>query len=83
MNLLRIALVCAAMISLAGVPAVRAEDQPAPSKGEKAPEQPPVHCKGQNCLPPAENPVQECKGPDCTPVPAPDQTPPPVIEKVK
>jgi hypothetical protein len=61
MNLLRIALLCTAMIGL-GIPAVRAEDQPVPPNTEAATEEPPVHCEGQNCLPPADNPVQECTG---------------------
>lgn len=88
MNLLRIALLCTAMIGLAGMPTVRAEDQPVPPvnvdpNGAAAPEQPPVHCEGQNCLPPAENPVQECEGQDCTPAPLIEQTPAPLIEQVK
>ncbi|RWM11172.1 MAG: hypothetical protein EOR71_04345 [Mesorhizobium sp.] len=83
MKLLRIALVCTAMVGLAGVLPVRADDQPAPQNGEKAPERPPVHCEGQNCLPPAENPVLDCKGQDCTPAPTTDQMPAPEIKKVK
>lgn len=84
MNLLRIALLCAAMIGPVGVLAVRAEDQPAAPNGGAEPERPPVHCEGQNCLPPAENPVLDCKGQDCTPAaPTTDQMPAPEIEKVK
>lgn len=79
MNLLRTALFCTALIALA-MPAVRAEDQPVPPNGEAAPEQPPVHCEGQNCLPPADDPVEECKGQDCTPAPPVD--PGPQIEQV-
>lgn len=83
MNLARITLLCMAMISLAGLQVVRAEDQPASQSGEAAQEQPAVHCEGQNCLPPKDNPVQECKGQDCTPAPATDKPPAPVIEQVK
>lgn len=36
---------------------------------DDVPEQPAVHCQGQNCLPPEENPVLECEGPDCDPEP--------------
>ena len=84
MNLLRIALLCAAMTSLAGGPSVRAEDQPTQPNAQAATEQsPPVHCEGQNCLPPAEDPVLDCKGQDCKPSPATDQTPGPEIQKAK
>lgn len=82
MNLLRIALLCTA-IGLVGPAAVRAEDQPAAATNEIAPEVPPVHCEGQNCLPPAEDTVEACKGQDCTPAPVIDQTPAPEIEQVK
>lgn len=78
MNLLRIALLCTAMIDLA-MPAVRAEDQPVPQNNKAATTQPPVHCEGQNCLPPAKDPVQECTGQDCTP--APPTEPGPEIEQ--
>lgn len=84
MNLLRIALPCAAMIGLAGASPVRADDQPVQPNSQPATEpSPAIHCEGQNCLPPAEDPVLDCKGPDCTPAPATDQTPPPEIQKVK
>ena len=84
MNLLRIAFLCAAIVGLTGVPAVRAEDQPAQPNGQAATEQTPaIHCEGQNCLPPAKDPVLDCKGQDCTPAPATDQTPAPEIQKVK
>lgn len=83
MNLLRTALFCAAMIGLAGVVSVRAEDQPVSPNAAAVPEQPPVHCEGQNCLPPAEDHVEECKGQDCTPVPSTDQAPAPEVEQVK
>lgn len=84
MQLLRTVLLCATMIGLAGVPAVRAEDQPAqPNAQAPAQPSPAIHCEGQNCLPPAEDPVLDCKGQDCTPAPATDQTPDPEIEKVK
>lgn len=84
MNLLRIALLSAAMSGLAGVPAAHAEDQPAQQNGQATKEPvPPVHCEGQNCLPPAEDPVLDCKGQDCKPAPATGQTPGQEIEKVK
>ncbi|SFP98598.1 hypothetical protein SAMN03159463_05319 [Mesorhizobium sp. NFR06] len=84
MNLLRIALLCSAMTGLAGVQAVHADDQPAQANGQATTKQPPaIHCEGQNCLPPAEDPVLDCKGPDCTPAPATDQTPAPQVQKVK
>lgn len=84
MNLLRIALLGAAMTVLTGVLAARAEDQPAKPNGQATTQQlPPVHCEGQNCLPPAEDPVLDCKGQDCKPAPTTDQTPGPEIEKVK
>jgi hypothetical protein len=83
MNLLRIAFLCAAMIGLAGLSAVRAEDKPVSPNGAVTPQQPPVHCEGQNCLPPTEDHVEECKGQDCTPAPTTDQTPAPEIEQVK
>ena len=83
MNLLRTALLCAAMIGLAGVVSVRAEDQPVSPNAAAVPEQPPVHCEGQNCLPPAKDHVEECKGQDCTPVPSTDQAPAPEVEQVK
>lgn len=81
MNFLRIALLCTAMIGLAGMPAVRAEDQPVAQDGETTKEQPPVHCEGQNCLPPADDPVEECTGQDCTPAPPTESAP--QIEQVK
>lgn len=80
MKLLGIALLCTAMIGL-GMPPVRAEDQPALPNSEAATEQPPVHCEGQNCLPPADNLVQECTGQDC--MPAPPTEPGPEIEQVE
>lgn len=83
MNLLRTALLCAAMTGLAGLQPVRADDQPAQPNGEAAQQQPAIHCEGQNCLPQAEDPVLDCKGPDCTPAPPTDQTPSPEIKKVK
>jgi len=84
MNLLRVALLCAAMTGLADGLGVHAEDQPAQPNGQAGTEQtPPVHCEGQNCLPPAEDPVLDCKGQDCKPAPATDQTPASEIEKVK
>jgi hypothetical protein len=83
MNWLPIALLCAAMTALSGVPAVRADDQPAQSNGETATQPPAIHCEGQNCLPATENPVLDCKGPDCTPAPPSNQTPAPEIQKVK
>jgi hypothetical protein len=78
MKLLGIALLCTGMISVA-MPAVRAEDQLVPPNHEEAPA-PAVHCEGQNCLPPADDPVEECKGQDCTPAPLVD--PGPQIEQV-
>ena len=82
MTLIRIALLCAAPTGLA--PAVRAEDQPAQPKAQAATQaSPAIHCEGQNCLPPAKDPVLDCKGQDCTPAPATDQTPAPEIQKVK
>ncbi|QKD03579.1 hypothetical protein EB235_20555 [Mesorhizobium loti R88b] len=84
MTLLRIALLCATMTCMAGVPAARAEDQPAQPNAQAAPEPAPaIHCEGQNCLPPAKDPVLDCKGQDCTPAPATDQTPAPEIQKLK
>ncbi|BCM20063.1 hypothetical protein [Mesorhizobium sp. J8] len=81
MNLLRTVLLCAAMTGLAGLRPGFAEDQPAQPNGEAA--QPPVHCQGQNCLPPKDDPALECKGQDCTPAPATDQPTGPEIKKVK
>jgi len=80
MTLLRIALFCAAMIGLLSMPAARAEDQPPPpvsadGNNEAATVQP-LHCDGQNCLPPADDPVEECKGQDCALAPQIEQTPP-------
>jgi hypothetical protein len=53
-----------------------AKDQPVPpvyvateNEDQGEPEQPAVHCEGQNCLSPEDNPVQECEGQDCTPAP--------------
>ncbi|MBA1144290.1 hypothetical protein [Mesorhizobium neociceri] len=83
MNLLRTAFLCTAIVGLAGLSVVHAEDKPVPSNGAVTPEQPPVHCEGQNCLPPAEDHVEECKGQACTPAPATNQTPAPEIEQVK
>ncbi|MGX8013724.1 hypothetical protein ACVDG8_034535 [Mesorhizobium sp. ORM8.1] len=84
MNLLRTALLCAALTSLAGAPAVRADDQTAQPTGQTTTQKPPaIHCEGQNCLPPADDPVLDCKGADCTPAPPADQTPAPEIQKVK
>jgi hypothetical protein len=83
MNLLRTALLCAAMIGLAVLSVVRAEDQSVSRNATATSEQPPVHCEGQNCLPPAEDHVEACKGQDCTPVPETDQAPAPEIEQVK
>ncbi|WP_217568596.1 hypothetical protein [Mesorhizobium sp. GbtcB19] len=83
MNLLRTALLCAAMTGLAGFHPARAEDQPAQSNDGAAQQQPAIHCEGQNCLPPQDDPALECKGQDCTPAPATDQPAGPVIEKVK
>jgi len=84
MNLLRIALLCATVICLAGVAAVHAEDQPTrPNAATTAQPSPAIHCEGQNCLPPAQDPVLDCKGADCTPAPPTDQTPAPEIQKVK
>jgi len=72
------------MIGLAGVPAARADDQPAqPNAATTAQPLPAIHCEGQNCLPPAQDPVLDCKGADCTPAPPTDQTPAPEIQKVK
>jgi hypothetical protein len=69
---------------LAGAQPVRADDQPAQPTGQATMQQPPaIHCEGQNCLPPAEDPVLDCKGADCTPTPPTDQTPTPEIQKVK
>lgn len=36
---------------------------------DDVPSGPPAVCEGQNCLPPAENPVEACEGQDCTPEP--------------
>ena len=83
MNWLKTSLLCTAIVGLVGLSAVHAEDKPAPPNGELAPLQPPIHCEGQNCLPPAEDPVLDCKGQDCKPAPATDQTPGLEIEKVK
>ena len=83
MNWLKTSLLCTAIVGLVGLSAVHAEDKPAPPNGELAPLQPPIHCEGQNCLPPAEDPVLDCKGQDCKPAPATDQTPASEIEKVK
>ncbi|WP_141245281.1 hypothetical protein [Mesorhizobium sp. WSM4313] len=80
MKMLRTALLCAAMTGLAGVPLVHADDQPAQPNSQATPQPPAVHCQGQNCLPPADDPVLDCKGPDCTPAPATDQTPSPEIQ---
>ena len=81
MNLLRTALLCAAMTGLAGLQPVLAEDQPVRSNGDAA--QPPVHCQGQNCLPPKDDPALECKAQDCTPAPVTNQSAGPEIKKVK
>lgn len=62
MNLLRIALLCTAMIGLVAPPAVRAEDQPAAANSEIAPEMPSVHCEGQNCLPPPRTLSRHARG---------------------
>ncbi|BCH14985.1 hypothetical protein MesoLjLa_18360 [Mesorhizobium sp. L-2-11] len=70
MKLLRIALLCTGTISVA-MPAVRAEDQLVPPNHVEPP-QPAVHCEGQNCLPPADDPVEECKGQNCSPAPPVD-----------
>ncbi|RWE72035.1 MAG: hypothetical protein EOS63_31250 [Mesorhizobium sp.] len=83
MNLLRTVLLCAALTGLTGLQPVRAEDQPAQSNGDAAQHLPPVHCEGQNCLPPRNDPALECKGQDCTPAPATDQPSGPEIKKVK
>lgn len=83
MNLLRTVLLCAAMTGLAGLQPVCAEDQPAQSNGDAAQQLPPVHCEGQNCLPPRNDPALECKGQDCMPAPASDQPTGPEIKKVK
>jgi len=84
MNLPRIALLGAIVTCLADTPAVRADDQPAQPNAQTTTDQPPaIHCEGQNCLPPAEDPVLDCKGADCTPAPPTDQTPAPEIQKVK
>jgi hypothetical protein len=83
MNLLRTALLCAVVTGLAGLQPVLAEDQPAQSNGDAAQQLPPVHCEGQNCLPPRNDPALECKGQDCTPAPATDQPTGPEIKKVK
>lgn len=83
MNLPRIALLCAAIIGLAGASVARAEDQPTQPNGDATQQQPPVHCQGQNCLPPKDDPALECKGQDCTPAPATDQPAGPEIKKVK
>lgn len=82
MKMLQTALLCAAMAGLAGLQPVRAEDQPVQANGD-APQQPAVHCEGQNCLPPKDDPALECKGQDCTPAPATDQPAGPEIKKVK
>lgn len=83
MNLLRTALLCAAMNSLVGAQPIHAEDQPAQPNGGATQQQPAVHCEGQNCLPPKDDPALECKGQDCTPAPAADQPAGPEIKKVK
>lgn len=84
MNLLRIAFLCAVLIGLASSPAVLADNETVQPNGQGATEpSPAIHCEGQNCLPPAEDPVLECKGADCSPAPPADQTPAPEIEKVK
>ncbi|MBZ9882307.1 hypothetical protein LB535_08080 [Mesorhizobium sp. CA10] len=83
MNLLRTALLCAVMTGAAGLQPVLAEDRPVKPNGDAEQQQPPVHCVGQNCLPPKDDPALECKGQDCTPAPATDQPTGPVIEKVK
>ncbi|MBZ9850030.1 hypothetical protein LB565_18775 [Mesorhizobium sp. CA14] len=83
MNLLRTALLCAVMTSLAGLQPVLAEDQPVQSNDDAAQQQPPVHCEGQNCLPPKNDPALKCKGQDCTLAPTTDQPAGPEIKKVK
>jgi hypothetical protein len=81
MTLLRIALLCAAVTCLVDTRAVHADDQPAQPSGQAPTDQPPaIHCDGQNCLPPAEDPVMDCTG---APAPPTDQTPTPEIQKVK
>jgi hypothetical protein len=70
-------LLCAVLAGSGGLPVLAAaEDQPVPSvyvapenEGQGETERPAVHCEGQNCLPPEDNPVQECEGQDCTPAP--------------
>lgn len=80
MNLLRSAFLCAVLIGLTGASAARADDQPAQATTQPSAA---IHCEGENCLPPADDPVLDCKGADCTPAPPTDQTPAPEVQKVK
>ena len=80
MTYLRI-LLTLALIGLSGAQA-RAEDKPAPID-QPAPKQapvPPVHCDGQDCLPPVDESLKVCDGQDCTL--APPVQPAPEIEHV-
>lgn len=79
MHSVRVAILCAALLGPAlHQIAAAAEDQPVPpvyvdpedqAEDEALPEQPAVHCEGQNCLPPEDNPAQECEGQNCAPAP--------------
>jgi|GEM_PF-2605157 len=84
MNWLRTMFLSTAITVMAGAPAIRAEDRPAQPNGQATTARPPaIHCEGQNCLSPAEDPVLDCKGADCTPAPPSDQMPSPQMKKVK
>ncbi len=80
MQFIRAALLCAVILAPAAawaedVPPVFVDPNQPACEGENCPpEQPAVHCEGQNCLPPADNPVEECEGQDCE-LAAPDDGP--------
>ena len=78
MQWLRLVLLCTAIGSGLQTVVAAAEDQPVPpvyvgpeneAEEQGEPWRPAVHCEGQNCLPPQDNPVQECEGGDCAPAP--------------
>ena len=76
MHLPRIALLCLLTAGWGG--SALAENQVVPpvyvdpeeeAEDQANPEQPAIACKGQNCLPPQDNPVRECEGDNCAPDP--------------
>jgi hypothetical protein len=76
MKLLRLVALCVAMTMSWSAAALANDDSPVPpvyvpdnEDDADVPEQPPIHCQGQNCLAPEANPVLECEGPDCDPAP--------------